>query len=35
MVTLFGSLRKHELDLGRLNDEEEERNKKHIAFKYK
>ena len=32
MATLFGKLRKHELELGRLN-EEEDIGKKNIAFK--
>lgn len=34
MVVLFGKLRKYELELGRLNNKEEERKKKHITFKY-
>ena len=33
MATLFGKLREHELELGRLNDEEDQGRKKNIAFK--
>jgi len=33
MAALFGKLRKHELELGRLNDEEDQGRKKNIAFK--
>ena len=33
MATLFGKLREHELELGRLNEEEDIGRKKNIAFK--
>ena len=33
MAALFGKLREHELELGRLNDEEDIVRKKNIAFK--
>ncbi|WVZ18673.1 hypothetical protein V8G54_005995 [Vigna mungo] len=33
MVALFGKLRKHELDLGRLNEDEEKGKKKTLSFK--
>jgi len=33
MAALFGKLREHELELGRLNDEEDIGRKKNIAFK--
>jgi len=33
MAALFGKLREHELELGRLNDEEDQGRKKNIAFK--
>ena len=33
MATLFGKLREHELELGRLNDEKYQGRKKNIAFK--
>jgi len=33
MVALFGKVREHELELGRLNDEEDIGRKKNIAFK--
>ena len=33
MATLFGKLREDELELGRLNDEEDIGRKKNIAFK--
>ena len=33
MAALFGKLRKHELELGRLNEEEDIGRKKNIAFK--
>ena len=33
MADLFGKLREHELELGRLNDEEKQGRKKNIAFK--
>jgi len=33
MATLFGKLRKHELELGKLNEEEHIGRKKNIAFK--
>jgi len=35
MADLFGKVRDHELELRKLNDEEEERKKKHISLKYK
>jgi len=34
MATLFGKLREHELELGRLIEEEEKRKNKYLAFKY-
>ena len=34
MAALFGKLRDHELELGRLNEEEDLGRKKNIAFKY-
>jgi len=33
MAALFGKLREHKLELGRLNDEEDQVRKKNIAFK--
>ncbi|XP_017408642.1 uncharacterized protein LOC108321408 [Vigna angularis] len=33
IAALFGKLREHELDLGRLNKDEEKSNKKTLAFK--
>jgi len=33
MAALFGKLREHELELGRLNEEKHIRRKKNIAFK--
>ena len=33
MAALFGKLREHELELGRLNEEEDIGRKKNIAFK--
>jgi len=35
MAALFGKLREHELELGRLNEEEDIGRKKNIAFKTK
>ena len=35
MAVLFGKLRDHELELGRLNEEEDQRRKKNITFKSK
>ena len=35
MATLFGKLREHELELGRLNDEEDQGREKNIAIKTK
>jgi len=35
MAALFGKLRKHELEMGRLNEEEDLGRKKNIAFKSK
>ena len=32
MATLFGILREHELELGHLNEEEDQRRKRNIAF---
>jgi len=34
MVALFGKLREHELEFGRLNEEEDIRRKKNTTFKY-
>jgi len=33
MVALFGNLREHELEVSRLNEEEDIGRKKNIAFK--
>jgi len=33
MAALFGKLREHKHELGRLNDEEDQGRKKNIAFK--
>jgi len=35
MTTLFGKLREHELELDKLNKEEDHERKKNIAFKTK
>lgn len=34
MVSLFRKLREHELELGRLNEEKNQRRKNNLAFKY-
>jgi len=35
MTALFGKLKEHKLEIGRLNDEEDQGNKMNIAFKSK